>query len=46
MLLGNIAIRRGKRLEWDAAAMRFANDDGANALLEEPYRNGWSLEKV
>ena len=44
VLLGNIAIRTGRRLEWDAAAMRFAGDPEAGKLLGEPYQNGWSLE--
>ena len=41
--LGNIAIRRGKRLEWDFARRQFTNDPEANKLVEEPYHNGWSL---
>lgn len=41
-LLGMIAIQRsGKRLEWDAEAMRFTNDAEANALVDPPYRQGW-----
>ncbi len=44
VLLGNIAIRTGKLLEWDGPGMRFANSDDANRLLSEPYRTGWSLE--
>lgn len=44
ILLGNIAIRTGKRLEWDGAAMRFTNDAEANRFVKEPYNNGWSLE--
>jgi len=43
VLLGNIAIRTGKRLEWDTKAMRFTNDDEANKYIQEPYRSGWSL---
>lgn len=43
VLLGNLAIRTGKRLDWDAAARRFTNHEPANALLEEPYHNGWTL---
>ncbi len=46
VLLGNIAIRRGKRLEWDATKAQFTNDADANGLLQQPYHNGWSLEKV
>ena len=43
VLLGNIAIRVGKRLDWDAAAMRFTNDRGANKYVKEAYRTGWTL---
>jgi len=44
VLLGNIAIRVGKRLEWDAEKVRFTNHDSANRYVEEAYHNGWSLE--
>ncbi|MBI4877346.1 MAG: Gfo/Idh/MocA family oxidoreductase [Acidobacteria bacterium] len=40
-LLGSIAVRIGKRLEWDAAAGRFTNNVEANALIAPPYRTGW-----
>ena len=43
VLLGNIAIRRGKKLHWDGPNMRFTNDEDANQYLREPYRAGWSL---
>lgn len=43
VLLGNIALRTGKTLHWDADQRRFNNADDANALLGEPYRSGWSL---
>jgi predicted dehydrogenase len=42
-LLGVIAQRTGKHLLWDAASMRFTNDENANQLLNPPYRAGWSL---
>lgn len=41
--LGNIAIRRAKRLDWDTAARIFTNDPEANTLVEQPYHNGWDL---
>jgi predicted dehydrogenase len=44
VLLGNIAIRTGKHLQWDGPAGRFTNDEAANALLHDEYREGWSLE--
>jgi len=43
VLLGNIAIRSGKKLDWDAKALKFTNDEAANGFVEEPYRSGWSL---
>ena len=43
VLLGNIAIRVGKPLEWDAATLRITNDEGANQFVKEPYHNGWTL---
>ena len=43
VLLGNLAVRTGKPIEWDAARMRATNAPEANALLDEPYRAGWKL---
>lgn len=46
MLLGNIATLRAsehKVLEYDASAMRFTNDDGANTWLNKEYRPGFGL---
>lgn len=41
-LLGMIAVRRtGKRLEWDAAGMKFTNDEEANQFITPSYREGW-----
>jgi hypothetical protein len=37
-----IAIRRaGTRLEWDAKAMKFTNDEAANQFLTPSFREGW-----
>jgi predicted dehydrogenase len=44
VLLGNIAIRTGKALDWDAEKMRFTNHEQANKYVDEPYREGWSLK--
>lgn len=41
VLLGNVAIRAGHRIEWDARRQRVTNDAGANALIHPPYRQGW-----
>ena len=41
VLLGNIAFRTGKTLEWDTDAMQFSNCQQANDFLEREYRKGW-----
>ena len=33
----------GYLLLWDGEKMRFTNDEEANAMLDEPYRDGWTL---
>lgn len=44
VLLGVLAMRiKDRLLNWDGAAMRFTNDDEANALVNPPYREGWTL---
>ncbi|MGD0088940.1 MAG: Gfo/Idh/MocA family oxidoreductase [Planctomycetota bacterium] len=43
VLLGNIAIRAKEKLYWDAENLTFTNSKAANALLNPPYRQGWSL---
>jgi predicted dehydrogenase len=42
-LLGVLAQRTGKYLEWDADNMRITNDEQADILVNPPYRKGWSL---
>ena len=43
MLLGNIAYRVGRKLEWDAARMKFPNCPEAEQYLQREYRPGWTL---
>ncbi len=43
VLLGNIAIRTGKSMDYDGRNMRFTNNDAANDHINPPYRSGWSL---
>ncbi len=45
-LLGNVAHRAGKRLEWNAEEMTFANDKQAERFLTKEYRDGWKLSEV
>ena len=42
-LLGNIALRLGKRLAWDGQRMEITNHEEANKYLHRKYRAGWSL---
>lgn len=41
--LGNIALRTGEKLHWDAMAERFTNSETANRLLERTPREPWDL---
>jgi hypothetical protein len=41
--LGNVAYRCGKRLEWDAQALRIRNAPDAEQFLGREYRPGWKL---
>ncbi len=39
--LANIALATRTRLDWDAQAERFTNNEAANALLDYEYRKPW-----
>jgi predicted dehydrogenase len=41
--LGNVAYRAGKKLEWDAVAMKARNCPEAEAFIRREYRKGWKL---
>ncbi|MEA3224675.1 MAG: hypothetical protein U9Q07_01900 [Planctomycetota bacterium] len=43
MLLGLVAYRVGKKIEYDGKAGRVTNCPEANALLSKKYRPGWTL---
>ncbi|MBX2822358.1 MAG: Gfo/Idh/MocA family oxidoreductase [Rhodothermaceae bacterium] len=43
VLLGNVALRTGRTLDWDAEKGEFVGDSDANAFIQEPYRAGWTL---
>jgi predicted dehydrogenase len=43
VLLGNIALRTGKRLQWDSANMRAKNAPEADKYLKDTYRPGWEV---
>lgn len=42
-LLGNVAYRTGKKIEWDHAAMKAKNCAEAEQFIQHHYRKGWSL---
>ena len=43
MLLGVVAYRVGKKLQYDGTKGVVTNNDEANALLKRTYREGWTL---
>ncbi len=43
VLLGNVALRVGRRLEWDAEKMEFTNFPAANEFVSKEYRAGWKF---
>jgi predicted dehydrogenase len=43
VLLGSVAYRAGRRLEWDAAALKATNCPDAGRFVRREYRKGWTL---
>jgi predicted dehydrogenase len=43
VLLGNIALRMGQKLNWDSANFQFTGSSDANKYLHRDYRRGWTL---
>lgn len=41
--LAAVALRAGKMVEYDSAAMKITNDEEANKFLTREYRKGWEL---
>ena len=42
-LLGNVAYRVGKKLEWDAKKLKAGNCPEADQFIQHHYREGWKL---
>jgi len=42
-LLGTVAFRVGKKLQWDAKALKAANCPEADRFIRRQYREGWAL---
>ena len=43
ILLGCVAMRVGKKLEWDGEGMRAKNNSDAAKYVRREYREGWSV---
>jgi predicted dehydrogenase len=43
VLLGNLALRLGKKLEWDSKHMKVKNMPEADSLIHKGYRQGWKV---
>ena len=43
VLLGTIAYRSGKRVEWDAENLKVTNNPAAQQFVHTEYRKGWTL---
>jgi predicted dehydrogenase len=43
VLLGNLAIRAGKKIEWDSKNLKVTNSKEATDLVQRAYRKGWTL---
>jgi predicted dehydrogenase len=42
-LLGTVAFRAGKKLQWDPQALTVRNCPAADRFLRQPYRSGWTI---
>jgi hypothetical protein len=43
VLLGNLAVRLGKKIDWDGKNAKATNAPEADALIRREYRQGWEL---
>jgi hypothetical protein len=43
ILLGNVALRAGKKIYWDGPAMTVTNAADAQQYVRAEYRQGWAL---
>ncbi len=43
VLLGNVAYRSGRRIDWNGPAMKVTNASDADALVRKAYRSGWDV---
>ena len=43
VLLGNVAIRTGEKIQWDSANLKATNCAAAEQYIRREYRKGWSV---
>ncbi len=43
VLLGNVALRTGKKIYWDGVNMKATNAPEAEQFIHQAYHNGWTL---
>lgn len=43
MLLGNVALRAGRKIEWNADKLKVTNDKETNHLIRKEYPKGWKV---
>jgi len=43
LLVGNVALLAGRKIQWDAANMKATNCPEAEQFVKPPYRTGWTL---
>lgn len=43
VLLAGVALKVGRKLNWDGSAEAFLHDEAANRFLTRPYRSPWHL---
>ncbi|MBI4659464.1 MAG: Gfo/Idh/MocA family oxidoreductase [Verrucomicrobia bacterium] len=43
VLLGNVALRAGKKIDWDGPNLKATNAPAADRFIKETYRAGWEI---
>ena len=43
VLLGNVALRAGKTIDWDGPNLKVTNDASANQYITREYRKGFEV---
>jgi predicted dehydrogenase len=44
--LGNLALRTGRSIEYDAGNLKVIGNDAANGMITNPYRAPWMLPRI